>query len=299
MGMTYLAHITELLLVGHTNNVYRLSLKDGKFYHSLSTRSSAINVCAYSPYYGIFACAGEDGILECFDVRVPTSLGSINVIQQEISNVQLTALSFDKHGVNVALGTSLGQVMLYDLRSSRPLTSKDHLHNSTIVDIKFHKNINDEGSTQKIISSDKHTLKLWDIIDGKTLASIKPSEKTGTINDVCVYANSGLVMLAMESPEVLFFFIPSLGQTPKWCTFLEVNTKSKTRITNCQNDVFYFITRADVLLMGLSHLVGTPQIKAHMHGFLIDKRLYQKFKSHNDSFCYKETIKTKSIENKR
>merc|ERR1712099_153895 len=201
----------------------------------------------------------------------------------------------DKHGVNVALGTSLGQVMLYDLRSSRPLTSKDHLHNSTIVDIKFHKNINDEGSTQKIISSDKHTLKLWDIIDGKTLTSIQPPEKTGTINDVCVCANSGLIMLAMESPKTLSFFIPSLGPAPKWCTFLEANIKSETRIFNRQNDVFYFITRADVLLMRLSHLVGTSQIKVYMHGFLIDKRLYQKFKSHNDSFCYKEIIK----ENKR
>lgn len=38
--------------------------------------------------------------------------------------------------------------------------------------------------------------------------------------------------------------------------------------------------------LGLTHLVGTPLLRAYMHGFFIDNRLYGKAKAIADPFAY-------------
>ena len=42
---------------------------------SLPCRSPAVNACGVSPSHGLFGAAGEDGGLECFDLRSRDSLG--------------------------------------------------------------------------------------------------------------------------------------------------------------------------------------------------------------------------------
>ncbi len=37
-----------------------------------------------------------------------------------------------------------------------------------------------------------------------------------------------------------------------------------------------FVTRADLSKLGLDHLMGTPLLRAYMHGFFVDNRLYNK-----------------------
>lgn len=39
-----------------------------------------------------------------------------------------------------------------------------------------------------------------------------------------------------------------------------------------------FITRQELDKLALSHLVGTPMLRAYMHGFFLDNRLYRKAK---------------------
>lgn len=52
-----------------------------------------------------------------------------------------------------AVGTSSGQVALFDLRSSKPLTVKDHMYSSPIVDLKFKESDSQSGNTAvKVIS---------------------------------------------------------------------------------------------------------------------------------------------------
>lgn len=46
------------------------------------------------------------------------------------------------------------------------------------------------------------------------------------------------------------------------------------------------MTREDVKRLGLSHLLGTPVMRAYMHGFFVDQRLYHKAKSLSDPFAY-------------
>lgn len=55
--------------------IYRLSLVEGRFLAPLPSRSPAVNACGIAPSHGLFAAAGEDGHLECFDLRQRQSVG--------------------------------------------------------------------------------------------------------------------------------------------------------------------------------------------------------------------------------
>lgn len=78
-------------------------------------------------------------------------------------------------------------------------------------------------------------------MQGDSLTSIEAP--TGKINDVCAVKNSGLVFMALDSPRIPSFFIPSLGPAPRWCSFLENLTVSLKHI---------FIGNASVLFMPLT-----------------------------------------------
>lgn len=51
------------------------------------------------------------------------------------------------------------------------------------------------------------------------MTSIEPT--TGSINDICIFKNSGLMLLALDSSQIPAYFIPGLGPAPKWCSYLE------------------------------------------------------------------------------
>lgn len=76
--MAYAPFTAELLVAGSAPEVYRINLCEGRFMSPLTTRSPAVNVCGISPVHGLFAVGGEDGGLECFDVRQRSSVGWIN-----------------------------------------------------------------------------------------------------------------------------------------------------------------------------------------------------------------------------
>lgn len=44
----------------------------------LQSESEGINVCQVSPAHGLLACAGETGLLECFDPRQARCAGRID-----------------------------------------------------------------------------------------------------------------------------------------------------------------------------------------------------------------------------
>jgi ribosome biogenesis protein ENP2 len=51
----------------------------GRFLASLSSQSPAINSVTRSKVHGLVACGGEDGAVECFDMRKRSSVGRINI----------------------------------------------------------------------------------------------------------------------------------------------------------------------------------------------------------------------------
>lgn len=46
--------------------------------------------------------------------------------------------------MTLGVGTTTGQVLLYDLRSNKPLRTKDHMYGLPIKKIEFHKEHNND-----------------------------------------------------------------------------------------------------------------------------------------------------------
>ena len=300
--LAYCPFTAELLVASSAPEIYRVNLSEGRFMSPLVTKSPAVNACGISPAHGMLACAGEDGGLECFDLRQRDSLGWLDAASAAGGRGQgLTALRFDDGGMHVAVGTSGGLVALFDLRSQRPLVVKDHMYDSRIVDIKFHAGgyggVGDEGR-QRVISADRNVIKIWDAsTTGAGYTNIEPAEGCD-INDIAVDKGTGLIVAACDASRIQAYFIPSLGPAPRWCSFLESLTEELEETANpTVYDDYRFITRTDLEKLGLTHLVGTPMLKAYMHGFFVDNRLYQKAKSVADPFAY-ETYRQKRIAQK-
>ena len=218
----------DLMAVGSSSEVFRFNLHQGRFLASMQTRCDAIEACALSPAhgYGLLACAGADGTLECFDTRARSSVAHIRpgaAIPGQ-SHAGLTALRFDGGGFLLAAGSQTGLVSVFDLRSSRPLVVKDHLSDKRVTYVDFRKPTRAGGgkgggggmgggggggasspadpsapSRFSALSADTRVCKLWRG-DGETLANIEPS--AGSINGVMAHQDDGLVVLAVEAPKL-------------------------------------------------------------------------------------------------
>ena len=47
-----------------------------------------------------------------------------------------------------------------------------------------------------------------------------------------------------------------------------------------------FVTRAELAKLGIGHLVGTPLLRAYMHGFFLHNRLWKKARAIAEPFLY-------------
>lgn len=61
------------------------------------------------------------------------------------------------------------------------------------------------------------------------MTSIEPT--AGAINDICVFPESGLMQLALDTSQIPSYFLPSLGPAPKWCSYMENLTVCLSIIT--------------------------------------------------------------------
>lgn len=124
-------------------------------------------------------------------------------------------------------------------------------------------------------------------MQGDNLTTIEAP--AGEINDVCVVKNSGLIFMALDSPRISSFFIPALGPAPRWCSSLEGLTEEleEGNETTIYED-YKFVTREDLERLNLTNLLGTNLLRAYMHGFFIDHRLYAKAKAMTNPFAYEE-----------
>lgn len=293
--ITYDCWSCDLLCAASSPDLYRINLEQGRFLSSLNTQSPALNVVSRSKLHGLVACGGEDGAVECFDMRVRSSVGRIDAVGPSGDvDQEVTALEFDEDGgFLMAVGSSAGKVLIYDLRSSNPIRIQDHMYGSSILDIKWHRTLNYEKPM--LITSDNHVVRIWDPETGEGLTSIEPT--TGTINDVCTFPGSGLILLALDCSQIPSYFIPSLGPAPKWCSSIENFTEEldmggQTTIY----DHYKFLTKEELERLNLTNLIGTNLLRAYMHGFFINHALYKKAKALADPFEYEAYIEQQKRE---
>ncbi|XP_067679479.1 nucleolar protein 10-like [Haliotis asinina] len=281
----------DVYFVGVSPEIYRLNLEHGRFLSPLVTSATEINCCEFNPMHQLFSCGTKEGHVECWDPRSRTRAGildtalSTHVEDLDVSVVpSVTAVKY-RDGLNLAVGTSTGHVLMYDIRWDKPLLVKDHMYDLPIKDIEF------QQSQDLVLSMDTKILKLWDRQTGKPFTAIEPGTD---LNDFCQVPDSGLLFMANEAPKIYSFYIPSLGTAPRWCSFLDNLTEElEESSTPTVYDDYKFVTRLELEELGLGHLVGSNLLRAYMHGFFMDVRLYHKAKAIAEPFAYQNYRKNK------
>ena len=116
-----------------------------------------------NPAHQLFGFGGEDGRVEFWHPRERKRIGVLNIAAAVAATIgsdaldsfpEISAIKFANDGLTVAVGTSTGQVLTYDLRGSSPVVVKDHQYGFPIKSLDFH-------STGNVISADTKIVKIW------------------------------------------------------------------------------------------------------------------------------------------
>ncbi|KAG1659286.1 Nucleolar protein 10 [Nymphon striatum] len=287
--LSYNYQFCDLYVAAAGPEVYRLNLEQGKFLPSFVTNGSAVNVCDINPVHQLFACGTAEGRVECWDPRSNTRCGildcALSCVTQDTQVNGLpgiSALKFNK-SLEMAVGTTTGQILLYDIRANKPLLVKDHMFSLPIKDIEFVK----APSQDLVMTMDSKIIKIWDHQSGKLLTSVQPPDTS--LNNICLFPNSGLFFVANEDKKILSYYIPTLGPAPKWCSYLDNITEELEESNEVDfYDNYKFITKKEIEEFGATNMIGTNLLRAYMHGFFMDIRLYRKLKSSAEPVSYNE-----------
>lgn len=286
--LSYHRPTCDLFLCGASSEIYRLNMERGQFLQSFQTNSlSSVNRSAINPEHHLLCVGTQEGTVEAWDPRDRTRVGVLDVamhVTKFKDFPSITALNF-KDALQMGVGTHSGHVLLFDIRAREPLIVKDHLNQFAIKRIEFN------PSQNAVYSMDKGIMKIWDETTGKQKAYI---ESEASFNDFCTIPGSGMFFFAQEDVKMLTYYIPDMGPAPRWCSFLDNLTEEieSENVTNIYDD-YKFVTRQELDQLSLDHLEGTSLLRAYMHGFFVDVRLYNKARAAIEPFAFEKYRKEK------
>ncbi|OAF64646.1 Nucleolar protein 10 [Intoshia linei] len=296
----------QLLLTGTSSEVIRFDCNLGRFIKPLLCTDeslhpiSAINTITTNEQHGLIIGGNDVGIVNAWDIRTKNeSISYMDVRQANLKCGEITSCSFLKNYLDLAVGTESGQVFIYDIRSQKPRLVKDHNYAVPIKGILSNSNILDENilneNDKVLYTFDSRVLKIWNSENGNAITAI---ELEYDVNDVSVVENSGLMFIAGESPSIVPFFVGEIGHAPKWCKYLDKITDDfDSAGVQCESgnlyDDFTFITRDEVIRIGLAHLIGTSSLTAYMHGYYVQNGVYRGAKDKYEIFNLSKYQKTK------
>lgn len=286
----------DLFVVGASSEIYRLNLERGQFLQPYESSCSEFNTSEINPEHHLLCVGSAEGTIEAWDPRDKKKCSTLDVamkIKNNRDHPAITSIKF-KNALQMGVGTASGHVLIYDIRSSEPLIVKDHLNRIPVKKIAFNEAHN------MVCSMDSAMLKIWDENSGKQAAYI---ESTANFNDFCTIPNTGMFFFAQEDVKMQTFYIPALGPAPKWCAFLD-NLTEEIESETVQNiyDDYKFVTKQELVDLDLDNLEGTNLLKAYMHGYFVDMRLYQRALASANPFSYEKYRRekvTKKIEESR
>lgn len=282
---------------GASSDIFRLNLDIGAFEDSLTSDREAFNSCITNSELQLTLGGSVDGTIECWDSRVSNqdvvksfdcSVFSPYHSDSDFDVPAITSMKF-KDNLNIAVGTQTGQVFLFDIRTNKPYTIKDHYFGLPIKTLDFHSTSNEHDL---VMSLDDKVLKLWHRNSGETFTAIQPEKD---LNSFCAIPGTGMVFLTNEGQKVQPYYIPALGPAPKWCSYLDQITEELEE--EIHDNIIYedykFVTMQELEDMGMEHLVGTNLLRAYMHGFFMDMKLYAKAKSVANPHTFEEYRRNK------
>lgn len=285
--MSYHLPSCDLFIVGSSSQIYRLNLERGQFLQPFDSSCSGFNASDVNPEHHLLCVGSSEGTVEAWDPRDKRKCATLDVAMKIKNNRDFPAISTIKFkdGLHMGIGTASGHCLIYDIRSSEPLLIKDHLNRVPVKKIAFNKSHN------VVCSLDSAMLKVWDETTGKQMAYI---ESTANFNDFCTVPNTGMFFFAQEDVKMQTFYIPALGPAPRWCSFLDNLTEEiESEVVQNIYDDYKFVTKQELVELGLDHLEGTNLLKAYMHGYFVDMRLYLKAKSTVNPFTFEKYRKEK------
>jgi ribosome biogenesis protein ENP2 len=238
--------------------------------------------------HNLLAFGTSIGTVEFWDSRSRNRVGILSAPQDSFEGrAEISALTYHRSGLELAVGNSNGLVHLYDLRSPQPLLKKDQGYGFPIKNIIYlDSNTSTRAQTTepKILTADKRIIKIWDPRDGAAWTSVEPAVD---MNHVEWVKDSGMLLTANEGKQQHSFFIPQLGPAPKWCGFLDNIVEEMAEDPNDPNafgkgsagevyDNFKFLTMQQLQQLNLAHLVGTTSLlRPYMHGYFVAQKLYE------------------------
>lgn len=285
--LTYHPLTCDLYFVCNSNEIIRLNLEQGRFQTPLISTASSYNVCTVAPQHHLFLAGSNVATVEAWDHRAGQQqqmLGQLDIAlglaengEQPDGIPEITALTM-RDDVQLAVGTSSGHILLYDIRARRPYLVKDQQYGLPIKALHFHR------ATDTVFSQDARILKVWKRETGQPYVFVQSKHD---FTDLCVLQDSGLFFASTEDKQMLTYYVPEMGPAPRWCSFLdrmveEMEEKPQQAIF----DDYKFVTVRELEELGLVHLIGTNLLRAYMHGFFVDVKLHQKAKAACDPFAF-------------
>lgn len=282
---------------GASCDIFRLNLDVGAFESSLTSDKEGFNCCVTNSDLQLTLGGSVNGTIECWDSRVSDTevIKSFDCTpfspyytDSDSEVPAITSIKF-KDNLNLAVGTQTGQIYLFDIRTNKPYTIKDHYFGLPIKTLDFHSTSNEHDL---VMSLDEKVLKLWDRNNGETFTAIQPEKD---LNSFCTIPGTGMLFVTNEGQKVQPYYIPALGPAPKWCSYLDQITEELEEEVNDNviYDDYKFVTLQELEEMGIDHLVGTNLLRAYMHGFFMDMKLYSKAKAASNPHAFEEYRKSR------
>ncbi|KAH8740334.1 hypothetical protein FG386_002846 [Cryptosporidium ryanae] len=343
-SMEYLNSAAELFIFGSTNEAYRLDLESGMFLAPLNTELEYINTGKVSPTLPLLLVGGDHGKIELWDLRDRSMAASLKVNDLSSNSrnglsasdtvgfsepsgtrsnkdskfawfdanaqneVFVTTSCFSRDGLRFSLGLSSGSVLIYDVRSNKPLEIKSHKSDLPIMDM--HYTYCQNTGKDVLITSDKQTIKIWNELKDYGDNNRNNGGLMGTIttdfpiSSICTYPNSGLIMSTGDKSRIGMYFAPVLGVAPKWCSFLDSITEEleedhlKRDQTSPSSsgiyDDYQFVTAEQLKEWGVEHLIGSSFLKAYLHGYLMNSRMFSDLRDLLNPFDYEKYRKERA-----
>lgn len=318
----------EALVGAAGNQVYRLNLDHGRFMAPFQMgdgltqgQVTGCNSVDVNPAHGLLAFGTEGaGIVELWDQRARRRAGALNAatptvldaalanarrglpalvlpgedanevaLTSALGNLSISALCSAQDGLNIAVGTSTGHTLLYDLRMDMPYSTKDQGFSLPIKSLSWPGDVPARGSgptapqdvRNTVLSADAKGIKIWRKDDAASnIVAISPQSGCD-INDVHHLPGTGLIFAAIEGTQCAAWYVPTIGPAPRWCSFLdrltdemdeEVGSGGKRGVY----EDFKFVDKEDLNRLGMSHLIGSEVLRPYMHGYFISLPLYER-----------------------
>lgn len=198
----------------------------------------------------------------------------------------MTALEFSKSGIELAVGSSTGQISIFDVRRPSPLRTLDQGYGYAIKNLVW---LTTATHDRKLLSADKRIIKIFDE-SGDLYTSIEP---VTDLNHTTVIPDTGMILTANEGKQMNTFLIPTLGPAPSWCSFLDSMVEEMAEINQPRVAEVYknykFLTRPELKSLNMDHLVGkTNLLRPYMHGYFVAQALYDQARLISNPYVWEE-----------